>query len=189
MSKFVAFCLLMVVFMAFLTVGCGIVQNGQPDGKSTGYITVRKTDITQNYVVCNSYGGCSTRDYSTPAVDARHYEFIRPNGEIFEMNFAGLKDAPDLNVGDSLKDLIYLDLKDHKQFFVKAVLDHESPSGMGNIILTQSPSALTNGASIPAGNTCLRGDGTYGACGSTPKKSPKPAKSDAHVVYLTSASN
>lgn len=169
MSKFIAFCLLAVVCLVFITVGCGFVQSGSGDGTHTGYVTVRKTDNHGCFYSSNGWTICNG------GVDGRHYEFIRPNGEIFEMNFVGLMDSPELHVGDTLKDLVYTDLKDHKQFFVKAVLDHEATNGTGNIILTQSTSALA-----------------YGACGTTAeakkptKKAPKPATSDARVVYVTS---
>lgn len=167
MSKFVAFCLLSIVCLVFITVGCGFVQSAQSgqDGKHTGYVTVRNTD-TGGFFSCGA--GCWVSN-STGSSDSRHYEFIRPNGEIFEMNFVGVADSPDLHVGDTLKDLVYIDLKDHKQFFVKAILDHESPNGTGNTtsaglfdapITTASTLWVTKGGR----DSCLHGDGTVGLC-------------------------
>lgn len=171
MSKFVAFCLLSIVCLVFITVGCGFVQSAQSgqDGKHTGYVTVRKTDKGGgDSTTCSIQGGCVVFS-SLGSSDARHYEFIRPNGEIFEMNFAGRNDAPDLNVGDTLKDIIYIDLKDHKQFFVKAILDHESPNGTGNTTsagLFDAPVTEASTLWVTKGepDSCLHGDGTVGLC-------------------------
>lgn len=100
LQKFTAGCLALVALLFFVSVGCSMSQ--MPRGeKHTGQVTVRW---------CNGMA----------------FEFKRPNGEIFEMAFDPSYLGPQIKVDDVLSDLVYTDQKDHRAFFVKAMLLSEA---------------------------------------------------------------
>lgn len=100
MTKFTAACLLGTALLVFVSAGCFVgTMSGE---KHTGPVTVRNDDSSRGA-----------------------FEFIRANGELFEMSFDPHHLGPQIHKGDSLGDLVYSDEKDHEAFFVKAVLLHE----------------------------------------------------------------
>lgn len=95
MTKWIAGCLLGIMAFAFLIVTCGFVNVITSNEKHTGPLTVR-------------------------SINGRSVELIRDNGEFFEMMFDPDGTEPSLEAGDVLGDLVYTDLKNHREFFVKA---------------------------------------------------------------------
>lgn len=101
MQKWTAGCLLGMALLVFVSAGCFV---GSVAGeKHTGPVTVR----------------------NDAASELGAFEFIRPNGEIFEMLFDPHYLEPQIHKGDVLSDLVYTDQKYHQEFFVKATLVKE----------------------------------------------------------------
>ncbi len=130
MNKWIAGCLLGTSLLTFLSVGCGIVSGGSGE-KHTGAVTVR-----------NNYDN--------------YLEFIRPNGELFEMRFTPGGLQPKIQKGDVLADVVYTDVKDHWELFVKAVLtsEHADPPAADKVL-------------YESGNMTIGYCTTNGACSST----------------------
>lgn len=105
MSKWIAGCLLGTALMVFLSIGCGFGSDLTRGEKHTGPVTVRHGND-----------------------QASVFEFIRPNKEFFEMRFSPFEMGPTIKDGDQLSDLVYTDLKNHYQSFVKATLLLEAPT-------------------------------------------------------------
>lgn len=105
MSKWTAGGLLGATFFLFLSVGCGYVGGTSATEKHLGPVTVRNVDNQQGSL-----------------------EFIRSDGEFFEVKFTPGWNNPNLHVGDSLKDVVYYDANRGESMFGKAVLDKEAPT-------------------------------------------------------------
>lgn len=156
MSKWIAGCLLGTALLVFLSIGCGFGSDLTRGEKHTGPVTVR-----------HGRNGA--------------FEFIRPNKEFFEMRFHPSNQGPAIRDGDQLSDLVYTDLKDHYQYFVKATLAQEAPEPEPAPLADQVLYAGYSGITWCTNNTCATTQGNsrnfYRWSDGGYREKPEPKKS------------